>query len=288
MTETVLSATSTRRELRLPAGDLISYHESGDGPETLLMLHGSGPGVSAWSNFGANLPVLAQHYRTVMPDLPGFGGSDTPVLDRVYSVIAAERLIAFLDELGIDKVHVLGNSMGGSIAAELAHAAPDRVSRMVLMGPGGLAVNLFGPGRSEGAHRLFEFLDAPSREAMIAWVDTMVFDPTSVSDELIDERFAKATAPGAAETAKAIFATFFDPAIAADYVPLWKRADEIHTPTLITWGRDDRMLPYEFAHVAFRQLPDAELHAFARCGHWAQVERKDEFERIALEFFSRP
>lgn len=283
-----LTPDATRRSLQLANGERISYHEAGDGPDVLVLLHGSGPGVSAWSNFGANLPVLSQQFRTVMPDLPGFGQSDLPTLDDVYSRIAAHRIIELASGLGLARVHLLGNSMGGNIAAEIALAAPELVGRMVLMGPGGLAVNLFLPSESEGARRLFEFLDAPSREAMVAWLRTMVHDHQMITDEMVDERMANAAAPGAIEAAKAIFATFFEPRTPQHHVPLWQRAAQITTPTLITWGRDDLMLPYESAHFAFRQLPDAELHAFARCGHWAQVERKDDFERLVLDFLTRP
>lgn len=287
MTVEALSADQTRTQLRTDDGEVTAYHEAGSDEDVLVLLHGSGPGVSAWSNFGANLPVFAEHFRTVMPDLPGFGGSSLPALDRVYSVVAAERVLRLLDRLGIERVDLLGNSMGGTVSAELALMAPDRVRRLVLMGPGGLAVNMFGPSVSEGAHRLYEFLAAPSREAMRAWISSMVYDQAAVTDELIDQRMANASVPGAVEAARAIFATFTDPALTAELTPLWTRAQQLHHPTLLTWGRDDRMIPYEFAHFSFRQLPDAELHTFARCGHWAQVERKTDFERVVLEFLTR-
>lgn len=288
MTATTLSSDQTRTEMRTAAGQTLAYHEAGDGDDVLVLLHGSGPGVSAWSNFGANLPVFAQRFRTVMPDLPGFGRSSLPALDRVYSVVAAEHVLQLLDHLGVRRAHLLGNSMGGNVAAELALMAPDRVGRLVLMGPGGLAVNLFGPSMSEGAHRLFEFLAAPSPTAMRAWIATMVYDQDMITDELIDERMTNASVPGAIESARAIFATFSDPKMTDEWPPLWTRAPLLQHPTLLTWGRDDRMIPYDFAHFAFRQLPEAELHTFARCGHWAQVERKQEFERIVLEFLTRP
>jgi 4,5:9,10-diseco-3-hydroxy-5,9,17-trioxoandrosta-1(10),2-diene-4-oate hydrolase len=262
----------------------LHYHEAGEG-SPLVLLHGSGPGVSAWSNFRGNLPVLARTFRTVMPDMPGFGLSPLPTLDRAYPRIAADAVCELLDELGIDRAAVLGNSMGGYVAAELALAHPDRVDRLVLMGPGGLAANVLGPDPSEGARRLFDFMMKPSRDAMEAWVDTMVANKAVVDDQLLDERMANATRPGAMESAGAIFGSL---ASFPEEVPLWARASKITTPTLITWGRDDRMLPFEGALFAFRQLPNAELHVFSGCGHWAQVERKDEFERIVAEFLTRP
>ena len=262
----------------------LHYHEAGQGP-VLVLLHGSGPGVSGWSNFKGNLPVLAQSFRTIVADMPGFGQSDRPELDRAYPRIAADSIRFLLDRLGVEAAHVLGNSMGGYVAAELALAHPDRVDRLVLMGPGGLAVSIFSPDPSEGARRLTEFMMGPSRDGMVAWVDCMVADKRVVDDELIDERMANAMRPGAIESAVAIFMSLSQH---PEEVPLYARAHLIRQPTLITWGRDDRMLPFEQAVFAFRRMPKAELHVFSRCGHWAQVERKDEFERVVTEFLTRP
>jgi 4,5:9,10-diseco-3-hydroxy-5,9,17-trioxoandrosta-1(10),2-diene-4-oate hydrolase len=261
----------------------IHYHEAGQGP-ALVLLHGSGPGVSGWSNFRGNFPVFAGQFRTVVMDMPGFGRSERPELDRAYPRVAADGLARLLDGIGIEKANLLGNSMGGYVALEFALAYPERVERMVLMGPGGLAVNILGPDPSEGARRLGDFMMAPSKAAMEAWVDTMVANKAVVDDGLIEERLANAMAPGALESAIAIFSSLGQH---PEPVPMWARLKAIKARTLITWGRDDRMLPVEGALMGFRQLPNAELHIFSKCGHWAQVERKDEFERLVIEFLTR-
>ena len=150
--------------------------------------------------------------------------------------------------------------MGGYVASEFALAHPDRVDRLVLMGPGGLAVSLFNPDPSEGARRLTEFMLNPSRPGMVAWVDCMVANKKVVDDALIDERLANALVPGAIDSALSIFMSlqqFPEP------VPLYVRAEQLKVPTLITWGRDDRMLPFEQALFSFRRLPRAELHVFS-------------------------
>src|SRR5215469_2119289 len=230
---TSLDFESTSRYLD---GDCrLHYHEAGDGP-ALVLLHGSGPGVSGWSNFRGNFPVFAKQFRTVIPDLPGFGQSGRPVLDRAYPRVAADHLVRLLDALEIDKTHLLGNSMGGYVGLELALAYPDRVERIVGMGPGGLAVNILGPEQSEGAKRLFEFMTSPSKEAMGAWVDTMVANKAVVDDQLIEERLANALAPGAIESAMAIFMSLGQH---PEPVPLWARLSRLKAPVLITWGRDD-------------------------------------------------
>jgi 4,5:9,10-diseco-3-hydroxy-5,9,17-trioxoandrosta-1(10),2-diene-4-oate hydrolase len=261
----------------------LHYHEAGFGPP-LVLLHGSGPGVSGWSNFAGNFPVFAQRFRTVVFDLPGFGRSVRPALDRAYPRVAADALLVLLDKLGIEHAHLLGNAMGGHVALEFALAAPERVDRLVLMGPGGLSVNVLGPDPSEGARRLADFLMAPSRKAMVDWIDTMVSDNSVVDDALIDERLANAEAPGAMESAMAIFSSLAEH---PEPAPMWARLKRIEAPTLVTWGRDDRMLPLESALLGFRQLPNAELHVFSRCGHWPQVERKSDFERLVIDFLSR-
>jgi 4,5:9,10-diseco-3-hydroxy-5,9,17-trioxoandrosta-1(10),2-diene-4-oate hydrolase len=229
----------------------LHYHEAGFG-RPLILLHGSGPGVSGWSNFAGNFPVFAQRFRTVVFDLPGFGRSERPALDRAYPRLAAEALVTLLDKLGLAHAHVLGNAMGGYVALEFALAAPERVDRLVLMGPGGLSINVLGPDPSEGARRLADFMMAPSRKAMVDWVDTMVSDRSVVDDALIDERLANAEAPGAMESALAIFSSLAEH---PEPVPMWARLKAIEAPTLVTWGRDDRMLPLESALLGFRQLP---------------------------------
>lgn len=279
---TTLNFEDTSQRISTP-GYALHYHEAGAG-DPFVLLHGSGPGVSAWSNFRGNLPAFARHFRTILLDMPGFGRSELPKLDRIYPVIAAEATLELIDALGIERVSLLGNSMGGYAAAEFALRYPDRVHKLVLMGPAGLAVNVFNPTGSEGSHRLADFLANPSREAMVAWVETMVSDMACVEDELIDERTANALKPGVIDDTLAIFETFGK--YPADSPP-WTRAHRITAPTLMTWGRDDNMLPLEGAFVSFAQMPDAELHIFSRCGHWAQVERKAEFERVVLEFLTR-
>ena len=264
----------------LEAGYRLHYHEAGEGP-ALILLHGSGPGVTGWTNFGANLPIFAEHFRTIILDMPGFGGSASPEYDQQYPPVAAEAVAMFMEGVGLDSAHLLGNSMGGNVASHVALNYPDRVQRMVMMGPGGLAINVFGPSPNEGTKRLMEFMGDPSRERMVAWVRTMVSDQTLVTDELIDLRMENAMKPGVMDSTRAIFGTFFK---FPDPTPLWSRANEIQHPTLITWGRDDRMLPFEGALFPFRQMPNADLHVFSNCGHWAQVERKDDFERVVIDY----
>ncbi|OBZ92126.1 4,5-9,10-diseco-3-hydroxy-5,9,17-trioxoandrosta-1(10),2-diene-4-oate hydrolase [Pararhizobium polonicum] len=276
---------NTRKTVEI-GGVTLSWHEAGEG-EPLILLHGSGPGVSAWSNFRHNLPVFARRFRTIMPDMPGFGASGLPELDDYYATLAARWIALLMDHLEIGSALFTGNSMGGAVVAELAVLHPERVRRMALIGSGGLSVGIFGTDPSEGFLRLFEFLDDPTRDRMIGWVKTMVYDHRLITDALIDERMKNALAEGVIPRMKAIFGAMFNPALRRGVAPLWTRSGTIKTPTLLLWGRDDRMLPYDHAHLANRLLPQVELHSFSRCGHWVQIERKSDFERVSAEFHTR-
>ncbi|MQW75022.1 alpha/beta fold hydrolase [Nocardioides sp. dk4132] len=279
------------------AGGLtLNYYEAGsDGPDAgtpvggglpLVMLHGGGPGASAWSNFGRALPHFATSFRTLLVDQPGFGGSDKPPVEGNYYRFAADHVVRLLDELGIDRVHLLGNSLGGGTAMRLALSHPDRVGRLVLMGPGGLSLNLFHADPTEGVQRLMEFGAAPTREALRAFISTMVVDQSLVTDELVEERFADATAPGAREAMRAMGMSSWNPATAEDGM-LWREAHRLRAHTLLTWGREDRVNPLDGALVALKLIPQARLHVFGNCGHWAQIEAAEEFAEVATAFLAR-
>ncbi|WP_280263223.1 alpha/beta fold hydrolase [Nocardia wallacei] len=279
-----LTAESTTRWVGVD-GVKLRYHEAGSGAP-LVLLHGSGAGVSGWANFGANLPVLSRHYRCLILDQPGFGASERPeTYDRNYLRIAVDAVLGLLDELGLDKAHLLGNSMGGAVAALLALEHPERADRLVLMAPGGVGVNVLGPEPSEGIRRLLDFNADPTRERAVDWLKTMVFDQSVLTDELIATRIAAATDPKQTKALADAYATFYNPAL-ADPVPLWARLRTLRHEVLMLWGRDDRVTPVEGSLLPARQLPNADLRIFARCGHWVQVERKDAFERTVLDFLA--
>jgi len=288
----------TRRSAK--AGDLtLTYYDAGPssvelvettepvgGGLPLVMLHGGGPGASAWSNFGSALPGFATHFRTLLVDQPGFGGSDKPEVVGNYYRHAADHVVALLDELGIDRVHLLGNSLGGGTAMRLALSHPERVGRLVLMGPGGLSLNLFHADPTEGVQRLMDFSAAPTREALRAFISTMVVNQSLVTDELVEERFADATAPGAQEAMRSMGMSFWNPDTAEDGM-LWREAHHLRKHTLLTWGREDRVNPLDGAMVALKLIPKASLHVFPHCGHWAQIEAAAEFTEVATAFLAR-
>ncbi|WP_030912445.1 alpha/beta fold hydrolase [Streptosporangium amethystogenes] len=283
---TELTYESTARELATDQG-VLRYHEAGEGPP-LLLLHGSGPGVTGWRNFRGNLAVLAEHFRCLILEFPGFGVSDpTGEHPMVGGRTAVTR---FLDGLGLQQADVIGNSMGGAIGAQVAMAYPDRVRRLVTIG--GIGKNLFSPGPGEGIRLLMDFTEEPTRERLIQWLDSMVYDRSLVTEELIEERWALATEPATLAGArqmygKAAFAAGAAAAAASDTPPYWAMLHKIKAKTLITWGRDDRVSPVDMAILPMRTIPDVEVHIFSDCGHWVMIEQKAAWESVVLAFLSR-
>jgi len=287
MGEPALGFESTSRYAK--AGQVsLHYHEAGEDHEgrlPVVLLHGGGPGAAAWSNFGRNLGVLARAFRTLAVDQPGFGLSDKPEVQGNYFRFAADALAALFDTLEIDKVHLVGNSLGGGTAVRFALTHPDRVGRLALMGPGGLSLNLFSPDPTEGIRRLYEFSapPGPSREKLEAFVRTMVFDQSLVTDELIEERFRAASDPESLAAMASMGASFMRPETFEDGL-LWREAHRLRHEVLLVWGREDRVNPLDGAFAALKLIPKARLHVFPKCGHWAQLECFDEFNRLVTAF----
>lgn len=277
---------STLRELSTDRG-VLRYHEVGDGPP-LLMLHGSGPGVSGWQNFERNLAPFAEHFRCLVLEFPGFGVSDSTGEHPMAA--AAPAVPRFLDALGLDQVDVIGNSMGGIVATRTALDHPHRIRRLVTVG--GIGRNLFSPGPGEGINLLMEFAEDPTRERLVQWLTSMVHDPSLVTEELVEQRWQLATEPDALASMRKMYGKKAMAAMAAatansDEPPTWAMLHKLRARTMITWGRDDRVSPMDMAIVPMRTIPDVELHVFPNCGHWAMIEQQHAWESAVLAFLTR-
>ena len=274
------------REIETPAG-VLRYYDEGEGP-ALLFLHGSGPGVTGWRNFRGILPTFAPHYRCLVLEFPGFGVSDD---FGGHPMVTAQGAVApFLDALDVPRVDVVGNSMGGGVGINFAIHQPDRVGKLVTIG--GIGTNVFSPGPSEGIRLLQDFTEEPTRQRLVDWLRSMVYDEALVTDELIEERWALATDPPTLESArrmygKAAFAQMMAMMRKADMPMPWAQMHKVRCPTLLTWGRDDRVSPLDMALIPMRTIPNAELHVFPNCGHWAMIEAKAAFESVVLGFLRR-
>ncbi len=280
------SEDDSLREIQTPAG-LLRYYDTGDGPP-LLFLHGSGPGVTGHRNFRGVLPAFSAHFRCLVLEFPGFGVS--PDVGAHPMIAAHGAAMAFIDALSLDRFDIIGNSMGGGVGITLATQHPQRVGRLVTIG--GIGTNLFSPGPSEGIRLLQEFTEDPTRQRLVDWLKCMVYDQAVVTDELIEERWSLATDPEALQAArrmygKAAFAKMTAAMAKSDRPLPWATMHKVPAPTLLTWGRDDRVSPLDMAIIPMRTIPNAELHVFPNCGHWAMIEAKQAFESTVLGFLQR-
>ena len=263
-------------------GAPFAYYEAGQG-EPLIMIHGGGPGASGMSNYRRNAAALAKTNRVIVIDLPGYGRSPVRPYGRegIYDSFA-DIVLAFMDALKIDKASFVGNSLGGGTTLSLALDHPERVNRMILMGPGGsLSIS---PTPTEGLMRMFTFYDGegPTLEKLERVIDLLVYDRSMITPDLVQERLEAATRPDVIAN---------PPLRGRGAVPaddLWRRPlYTLQHPTLIIWGRDDRVLPLDASLVLLKALPNADLHVMPKCGHWVQWEKADAFNDLVSGFLAR-
>ncbi|MEV5987467.1 alpha/beta fold hydrolase [Streptomyces sp. NPDC052051] len=263
----------------------IAVAETGEGP-VLVMLHGGGPGASGAANYHQNLPALARHFRVVLPDQPGFGDSYRPSEEelgqRSITEITVDALYQALDALGIDTFHLLGNSLGGAAALAMAQQRPERVTRLVLMAPGGGWLP-FGPTPTEGQKEMFRYYNGggPSEKKMAAFIRTMVFDHRQFGEDVVRARYEASL-----DESHIAFYHRYNAAFArrGGMDPLWRELHRITAPTLLLWGRDDRTITLDGAQLMLKNIRDVQLHVFGRCGHWVQLERQREFDELVTGF----
>jgi 2-hydroxy-6-oxonona-2,4-dienedioate hydrolase len=285
MSTVPLSEAATSKFVRIKDGEIelqLHYNDCGSGAETVVMLHGSGPGASGWANFNRNVePLVAAGYRVILMDCPGWSKSDPIVCTGSRSDLNARSLKGLLDALGLDKVHIIGNSMGGHSAVAFALANPARVGKLVLMGGGTGGPSQFVPMPTEGIKLIQALYRDPSIENLKKMMAVFVFDASSLTDDLYQARLDNMLARR--EHLDNFVKSFAaNPRQFPDYGP---RLGEVTAPALVIWGRDDRFVPMDVGLRLIWGMPNAELHIFNRCGHWAQWEHADKFNRMVLDFF---
>ncbi len=286
MTSTTLSEASTSKFVRIQDGELdlnIHYNDCGEGSETVVMLHGSGPGASGWANFNRNIePLVSAGYRVILMDCPGWRKSDSIVCTGSRSDLNARVLKGLVDALDLDRVHILGNSMGGHSAVAFALANPQRVGKLVLMGGGTGGMSPFVPMPTEGIKLLQGLYREPTIDNLKKMMNIFVYDPSDLTEELFQARLDNMLGrrDHLENFVKSLAA---NPKQFPDFSP---RLAEIKAQTLIIWGSNDRFVPMDTGLRLLAGLPNAELHVFNRCGHWAQWEHADKFNRMVLDFLT--
>ncbi|MFS2068291.1 alpha/beta fold hydrolase [Pseudomonas sp. CT11-2] len=261
------------KQLRTPSGLDIHYQDEGQG-ETLVFIHGSGPGASGYSNFQGNYPWFNEHgYRTLVPDLPGYGLSSKPEDVEYVLDFFVSALHEFLQALEVQRCVLVGNSLGGAIALKYALDFPWHVSKLILMGPGGLEERevYF---QMEGIQKMMsDFADgALDREGMRRLLSILVYDPSLITNTLLDQRV-----PICALQPKSVLSTMRVPNLS-------ERLGEITCPVLGFWGSDDKFCPASGAFKVLTHCQNARFVLVNRCGHWVMVEHRDLFNRTCLDF----
>lgn len=257
------------------------FYEGGDSSkETILLLHGGGPGATAMSNWKEILPVLSEQYHVIAPDICGFGSTfhpEEPPKDMLgWMRLRVNQIEALLNELDIAKAHVVGNSMGGALAFNLMMNIPERFDKVILMG-------------SAGGHtaptpelvRMSTFYSDPTLPALENLFKWFVYDENSLGDklkEITEERYKEVMRPDVRRSYESMFKTPPNMTIPPSAM---RRMDH---PFLIIHGRDDRFVPYEASLQYLTHLPNAQLHIFDRCGHWVQTEKKEKFVHLVKAF----
>lgn len=271
----------TFKKVVLPDGTTVAFNEAGQGDQALILIHGSGPGATGWSNFSPNIGSLADDFHVYAVDMPGWGeSSPRPAAEYRHP----EVLVQFMDAVGIGRAALVGNSMGGMIAIAVAARNPERVSHLITMGPssGGVTIHDAGGGPSEGLKILYKGYADPSPENFEAIVDIMTYDtPKEVAVPLAIQR---------SENARK-HQEHLDNWLQASGagLPLRYGASEqeimsITAPALLIHGRDDRVVPYEHTLRLVRLISNSRAYLINRCGHWAQLEHANEFNRVVRDF----
>jgi pimeloyl-ACP methyl ester carboxylesterase len=260
-------------------GIKTNYLEAGSGP-TVVLIHGSGPGVTAYANWRLVLPALAERFRVLAPDMVGFGFTERPEKAEFGLDVWADQVVNFIDALDLGQVSLVGNSFGGAIALRIAAKHPDRVDKMVLMGSMGVDFPIV---EGEGLDRVWGY--EPSFENMRKVLDVFAYDRKLVPDELAEVRYRASMQPGFQESFAAMF-----PAPRQRWVEAMKTPEEeirkLPHRTLIVHGREDQVIPVDTSLKLMTLVENGDLHVFSHCGHWVQIERSVDFNRLVSDFLA--
>lgn len=254
---------------------VMNYHDQGQG-DVVLLIHGSGPGVTAWANWRSIIPQLSKQARVIAPDMLGFGYSQCPPHQKLDSITWVDSLVELLNALAIDRVSIVGNSFGGAIALAFAHRYPDKVDKLILMGAVGVSFPL-----TDGLNKVWGY--QPSIDAMRGLMEVFAYDHSIINDDLVKMRYEASIR----DDVQTRFEQLFPEPRQAGIEMLALTEDQIRSlpqQTLIIHGREDLVIPLEVSERLVRLIAKSQLHVFSECGHWVQIEKAKEFTQLLLNF----
>jgi 2-hydroxymuconate-semialdehyde hydrolase len=262
------------------AGVNTNYIEAGSG-DPLILIHGSGPGVTAFANWRGVIPDFAERFKCYAPDTLGFGYTDFPDEIAGFNMDRwVAHLVGFMDALGIAKAHVIGNSYGGALALAVATRHAERIAGIVLMGSAGRTEFRMTQGLAD----VWGY--EPSMESMRELMRTFAHDPSLVKEEIVRSRYEASIRPGAHEKYSSLF-----PEPRQRWLQELATSDEalreMKQPVLIVHGREDMIVPVDCSIAFHKVIPNSELHVFGNCGHWTQIEMRERFVEVVLPFLHR-
>jgi 4,5:9,10-diseco-3-hydroxy-5,9,17-trioxoandrosta-1(10),2-diene-4-oate hydrolase len=258
---------------KLTNGHTIHYLDQGSG-EPVVFLHGSGSGASGHSNFKFNYPFLAENgFRSIVPDLIGYGYSDKPDDVEYHIDFFVECVKQTLDVIGVDSVHLIGNSLGGAIAIRFALTYPDQVKSLNLMAPGGIEDQPSYFAMPGMAIMKEVFTGGPNKDALEQFIRRgLVYDDKHVDEQLVNERWG-------------IFQQQNMQVINTMVVPnMEDQLGELNCPIIAFWGANENMMPETGIAKLTKKCSNIRLTIVSECGHWVMVEHKDLFNRMTLDF----
>ncbi|MEM9729192.1 MAG: alpha/beta fold hydrolase [Myxococcota bacterium] len=264
----------------------IFVNEAGSG-YPVLMLHGGGPGANGLSNYGRNISPLAEHFRVLVPDMQGYGQSSKGLHRTDPFGDLADSMLGLMDALDVPRAHIVGNSLGGACALRMALERPDRVSALVLMGPGGVGTTRALP--TKGLKLLFDYYegDGPTLDKLRTFIrEYLVYDSSSVPDELIRKRFEASLDPEVV-AAPPLRRPRGIPNVRKIDFTRDPRVRRCSAPTLVLWGAEDRVNRPSGGEALRSRMPNCDLYLFSRTGHWVQWEREHEFNHATCAFLER-
>lgn len=254
----------------------IHYRDLGpaDAERTVVFAHGSGPGASGYSNFKGNTDCLvAAGYRVIVPDLPGFGYSSKPTDIDYTSDFFSGALVGLLNAIGVNRCVLIGNSLGGAISIRTALDHPELIEQLVLMAPGGIEELETYMAMPAMAKMISNFVDgALDRDGLKRVLETLVYDPVHVTEELVDERWAILQ-----DQPPEVLSRMIIPNMEGEL-------ENIQCSVLGFWGVDDELLPASGGAKLTRMCRPSRHIEIAECGHWVMVEHQRMFNAACLDF----